>query len=72
MTLEKIQLCIFDQINTAIVKIRDFFQKHDPKLLNGSVCVYVYIFKSYLYFSDDKILLVFLVCVGTSTPQKKS
>lgn len=29
--------CILDHINTALMTIKDVFQKHSPKLLNGSV-----------------------------------
>jgi len=38
-----------DQINSTLVSIRDFFQKHftknitDPKLLDGIVYLYIYV-----------------------------
>jgi len=41
---------MYDQINSTLVSIRDFFQKHftknitDPKLLDGIVYLRIYIY----------------------------
>lgn len=71
--------CTFDQMNIALVNIRDFFQNHkknltDPKLFNHSLSVYIYIHFFFLgnfimvlvsrYFWMQSLFNVFMFSVG--------